>query len=526
MRNNKKPSKPFVVDFEAEAEAFLRKYCKEVLDTPQATPIRDIAQKRMSLDIVDTERLSSDDSIQGAIIFSAGIMDVYDCLSEEYVGYEVSRPTIFLDAGIINQGRLNNTLAHECYHWYKHRAYFRYQSRHKPGTEFAFRSLITEQINSDEKRSDIERMEWQARTIAPKILMPRCTVRTMLSERLGATQNGNADIPALKAVIEEMVETYQVSRQSAAIRLAEFGYPEAIKLYENETIFADRQHWRGATAAKRRYQPIDIAAAFQLYTENEHLKAMLDTGVFCYAEGYFVLRDEKYVLRGETGLVLTEYAKTHLSECTLDFSYKWVRSCVSADEKQYMFREDSYIDSDIEPKFVKLPDYRDYKDSAEHDKAMTKALNDIVADFNKQFERRRKVSESTSARMCEYMDDAHWNSTTFRDRTLLSEMAYSRVRKNHKFGVPSYTAMAVGLELTLHETEDALRLSGLGYDDNNRIDNAYMFILSACHGSPIDECNVVLEHLNVGPLGNKDRKENKEGKNKKKNKCKKTSSIS
>lgn len=118
MRNNKKPSKPFVVDFEAEAEAFLQKYCKEVLDTPQATPIRDIAQKGMSLDIVDTERLSSDDSIQGAIIFSAGIMDVYDCLSEEYVGYEVSRPTIFLDAGIINQGRLNNTLAHECYHWY------------------------------------------------------------------------------------------------------------------------------------------------------------------------------------------------------------------------------------------------------------------------------------------------------------------------------------------------------------------------------------------------------------------------
>ena len=31
-------------------------------------------------------------------------------------------------------------------------------------------------------------------------------------------------------------------------------------------------------------------------------------------------------------------------------------------------------------------------------------------------------------------------------------MDYTRVYQNYKFKVPSYTAMAVGLELTLHET--------------------------------------------------------------------------
>ena len=85
-------------------------------------------------------------------------------------------------------------------------------------------------------------------------------------------------------------------------------------------------------------------------------------------------------------------------------------------------------------------------------------------------------------------------------------MDYSRVNnkdKNHKFKVPAYTAMAVGLELTLHETEDALRLSGLGYDQNDMTDNAYMFILSSFHGCPIDECNMVLERLGVKPLGTK-----------------------
>lgn len=85
MQNNKNPFMPFVEDFEAETEVFLRKYCKEILDSPQATPIRDIAQKQMNLDIVETESLSPDDSIQGAIAFSAGIIDVYDWSSLDSV---------------------------------------------------------------------------------------------------------------------------------------------------------------------------------------------------------------------------------------------------------------------------------------------------------------------------------------------------------------------------------------------------------------------------------------------------------
>jgi Zn-dependent peptidase ImmA (M78 family) len=349
MQNDKNPFMPFVEDFEAEAETFLRKYCKEVLDSPQATPIRDIAQKQMNLDIVDTESLSPDDSIQGAIAFSAGIIEVYDWSSEEYIGYKVSQPTVFLDADIINPGRANNTLAHECYHWYKHRAYFRYQSTHSLGAEFAFRCLTAGQRGHNEQWSDIEKMEWQARTIAPKILMPRCTVRMLLSERLGASRSGNFQMSALKAVVEEIAEIYNVSRQSAAIRVSELGYPEAVELYNNETIVIDRRHRRSSTAAKFHQQPIDEVTAFQLYMSNELLKSTLDTGAFCYAEGYFVLRDEKYVLPGEDALFLTEYARLHLSECTLDFSYKLVCSRTNIHDAQYMFRADT--------EYKKLPSY-------------------------------------------------------------------------------------------------------------------------------------------------------------------------
>ena len=52
----------------------------------------------------------------------------------------------------------------------------------------------------------------------------------------------------------------------------------------------------------------------------------------------------------------------------------------------------------------------------------------------------------------------------------------------------------------------ALRVSGLGYDNSDNTDYAYMYILSAFHGCPIDECNIVLEKLNVKPLGTKSKK--------------------
>ena len=85
-------------------------------------------------------------------------------------------------------------------------------------------------------------------------------------------------------------------------------------------------------------------------------------------------------------------------------------------------------------------------------------------------------------------------------------MDCTRVYQNYKFKVPSYTAMAVGLELTLHETGEVLRLSGLGYDNSDDTNYAYMYILSAFYGCPIDECNTVLEKLNVKPLGTKSKK--------------------
>ena len=116
------PFMHYVADYEKEAEAFLTKYeCADAIDNPRPIPIRDIATRLMSLEIIDTEYLSFDGSVQGAIAFTKGIIEVYDWSAEETIGYEVSQPSIFVDADIMNIGRFNNTLAHECFHWWRHR---------------------------------------------------------------------------------------------------------------------------------------------------------------------------------------------------------------------------------------------------------------------------------------------------------------------------------------------------------------------------------------------------------------------
>ena len=170
------PFMVFIEDFEVEAENFLRKYhCEDAISNPQPIPIEEIATKMMSLDIIQTECLSLDGNVQGAIAFTQGIIDVFDVQTGDSIGFRISNPQILVDSGISNEGRIRNTIAHECFHWWKHRNYFTYKRTHENSSEFGIRCTrnIAQDESSAEKWNDIERMEWQARTIAPKILMPK-----------------------------------------------------------------------------------------------------------------------------------------------------------------------------------------------------------------------------------------------------------------------------------------------------------------------------------------------------------------
>lgn len=507
MTERKNPFMPFIEDFEEEAEKFLRKYnCAEAISTPTPIPIWDIATKLMALDIVQTENLSAESNVYGAIAFTKGIIEIYNWLEEEYIGYEVKKGTVFLDADMLNAGRINNTLAHECFHWYKHRAYFVYRCNHEAGVEFGFRcDGKSFQNDNHDSWSDEEKMEWQARTIAPKILMPKKATIKKIEELYKTALNDNVStdrFSVTKYVINELASFFQVSKQSAAIRMTELGYHEAIDFYHYDDpenhLHQQRKHLH--SKAKQYQQKITPAEAFELYCSNDFLRATFDTGAFCYAEGYFVLKDDKYTTLDNERLKLTEYARSHLAECTLNFSTKLVSESYNHETPLYMmYRTDT--------EYIRLSTY----DSTTQNMEMfnkAKALENVATEFEAEYNRAKIVTQTTTQIMWSYIQAAKWNTSIFQDKTLLGAMDYSRIQKpEHIFKIEAYTAMAVGLKLSLNETNSALQLSGMVYSPTIREHSAYIYILTTFHGCSIHECNEVLQALKVPTLGSHSRDE-------------------
>jgi hypothetical protein len=109
-----------------EATNFLEKYCPEALQSPMAVPIEEIVRDKMGLTVLQGNRLTDDLRLFGQICFSKGTVKAYDFFGSNYQEVEVERGTILIDAYTFwerNIGCVNNTIAHEAFHWHRHRIY-------------------------------------------------------------------------------------------------------------------------------------------------------------------------------------------------------------------------------------------------------------------------------------------------------------------------------------------------------------------------------------------------------------------
>lgn len=494
------PFSVYIDDFEAEAEAFLRKYqCEDAIENPRRIPIRNIATRLMSLEVVQSECLSMDGSVQGAIAFTKGVVDVYDWTSGQLIGYQVDGPAIFVDSDIINEGRVNNTLAHECFHWYKHRNYFNFKRTHENSAEFGLRCdrNIGKDNDPSGQWSEVARMEWQAKTIAPKILMPRKATIRKIDELYDArVRAGGSTISLVDIgfVVEQLAQFFGVSKQSAAIRMMELKHPEAEPFAGETTTPEEANRTRQNSKAAQHQQAITVADAFQLYVKSDFLRATLATGAFCFADGYFVLKDEKYVLYGaDHKYILTDYARLHLHECTLDFSTRLIAEpyLIHDETAHLMFRADTSFQRESA-----------YDNNPQNTELFNKA---------KEFERRFLRSKATHKTACEilqtYMTAAHWNVSTFVEKTQMDAMNYTRVQHNYdKFTMRPLVTMGYCLGLSEAEMEDVLLAAGLSFNPHDKEHQAYKFLFSAFPSRDINECNEFLENQGVKQLGSQSRK--------------------
>jgi hypothetical protein len=88
-------------------------------------PMKEIA-KKMGLTIITDTHLTKDLSVFGQICFADGEINTYNEEQSCYIKTSVKRGTIFIDPNtyfLRCLGCVNNTIAHEAFHWERHRVY-------------------------------------------------------------------------------------------------------------------------------------------------------------------------------------------------------------------------------------------------------------------------------------------------------------------------------------------------------------------------------------------------------------------
>lgn len=489
--------------FDDVASDFLNKYCPEALKTPMAIPIWDIAKNRIQLEIYDTELLSDKNTILGAITLCDGIIDVFDPEINAYKGIEVQKGMVFIDSGMLNDGRRNNTLAHECVHWFKHRPYF-IRNRQGVGMQaIAFRCPVEETNKTmDEEWADAEIMEWQARNIAPRILMPKNTTLVKVKEFLAKHNYSNDKYAAVKETIEELSEFFEVSKQSAVIRMVDFGYEVAREFYNynNEIDFSPYKqrnfkiNQRGLS--KKTVQKISSKEAYEEYRRNKVFREIIHSGAFKYINGFFVINDKKYIASDEEGKqILTEYAETHMSECVLSFSFKLdgyvPQDSGNSTDMFYMYKAESYSSRKTYSTNTQNSDVFDRWYSGE--------------EMRRQLEERRNLPRSFNEMFKYLFDNRKWTTQKFKDMTLLSDNELSRIRKNPpQTSKRTMVAVCIGMKLPLDTSLEFMRAAGIVLVDTNDEDAIYKYILS-CNFGDIDSANDFLIANDFKPLGQQEK---------------------
>ena len=264
------------------------------------------------------------DNIFGMTYFDDADVDVCDVLQKNIHQEHIEAGTILINPMIFfmrNVRSRNNTIVHECVHWDKHKKCFDLERLYNKEAS-RIRCQVVGGIK-DSSPSDTDWMEWQAKGIAPKILMPAKTVKIKADELL---QNhggvDKADVESYEDVIDQLSEIFDVSRQAAKVRLVELGYSKAEGAYP----FIDGRYVPGyafgrEALGKDQTFTISYTDLFKAYCFDRKFRKLLDGGQFLFVDGHLIVNQKKYVTSDQNGhAALTEYALLHMDECCLIFT--------------------------------------------------------------------------------------------------------------------------------------------------------------------------------------------------------------
>ena len=234
---------------------------------------------------------------------------------------------------------------------------------------------------------------------------------------------------------------------------------------------------------------ISIPEVLKEYERNKKFRDLILTENFVYINDSYVCNDPRYINFQKNGtLILTDYAKERPEDCSLAFDETTAYTVFKTSKR--VGSGDVNVDVEREKTFSK-----------KNEAWLKAAVKEAV---------RAGSSEKTFwDHLAEIFTRHNTNAEDFESRTLLDKRStyYKYMNENKrpkKVEVPTIVAIAVGYDLTLHETEGLMRLIGLSFIPANREHSIYKFILTL-RTWDIHERNQVLDIAKVKRLGSHSR---------------------
>lgn len=481
--------------FEYEAEKFLTRYCPETLAKPIRVPIEKVASD-MKLQVIEDIPLSDDLTYFGTIIFDNGnVLDKHRKITIR----NAKRGTIYLDPRVSYErslGTKRTTLAHECFHWYRHQPYHVLMKMigAKDNIGRAIQCQITASNTDSDKWKAVDWMEWQAKGVAPKILMPEKTTR-MKADELFVEYGGaeNASIEAYKRVIDELAELFDVSRQAAKVRLLDLGYTKAEGAYPYvDGRYVQGYSFESGTLQKNQTFTIPYSDLFKAYCFDKEFKKLVDSNCFVFVDRHLVLNNERYVAYDQAGnVILSKYALSHMDECCVIFTKGYSYQSKYQGVKYYtrFMRNAAPVENQVEYSFELNTHNKTLRSQIKNAKRRAEALRRYPGSFAETLvalQKERKLSNKELA-----------------DRSLVGEKTIQRLRNNEEYptSVQTVLALCVGLKLPLPEAEMLIDKTDFKLNSMKAEGYVYQCVLGACAENSIYEINEMLKESGIAPLG-------------------------
>ena len=312
-------------EYDKYANEILEKYYPEAINEPIKIRPKLLA-KRMGLTVVN-HRITEDHSIFGQIYFKDCTQELYDPETQNQKKYKIKANTLIYDRDAVflqSYGSKNMTIAHECVHYELHKKAFLFAQLFDKSLKL-IECEVKGGIKGTIGNKSTMWMENQANAIAPHILMPTKSFIKKIKELTYKYECFSDDdlLNKIEIIIQELASFYEISIYAAKKRMVEVGYHIASGAFNwiDGRYVRPYAYEKGSLELNETYT-ISYKDIVDKISYNSKIAEALFSGKLVYIENHVCINHPKFISKDlEGNLILTTYARMHLNECCLKFTY-------------------------------------------------------------------------------------------------------------------------------------------------------------------------------------------------------------